>query len=81
MNNLFHLHCFNRYRRSLKESDLEGCPLGHDAAGGGERPGFRRSGGNMENKDHIRFGPPIMTDPGEGFGPPGSGPPSAEEKK
>lgn len=78
---LMQLSRYYLYRKSLKESDLEGCPLGHDAAEGGARPGFSRSGGNVENKDHIRFGPPIMTDPGEGFGPPGSGPPSAEEKK
>ncbi len=53
---------FLRYHRSLKDKDAEDeeCPTCH---------------GTGDRKDAVNFGPPVVTDPGEGFGPPGTGPP------
>ncbi|XP_072035711.1 mitochondrial pyruvate carrier 2-like [Amphiura filiformis] len=31
-----------------------------------------------DKDDGVNFGPPVVTDPGEGFGPPGTGPPSTK---
>ena len=53
-----------RYQRKLKEKEKEGIE--------GEWP---RTEGIGPRKGDIQFGPPVVSDPGEGFGPPGSGPP------